>query len=133
MQVAVVLEHACVHYIRIPYPVELIKAFAVERLGDLDGAVTAEVEENDAVSVLDCADRLAVAGDDKWRQILVDNMVTVAVGIYGIGGGRELLGVAQHMRMPTALYHWPVGLIAVHGDFHAAAARGDHYVKIGCA
>ena len=40
---------------------------------------------------------------------------------------------ALDMDAPAALDHAPVGFVAVHGDVHAAAARGDPRVEIGAA
>ena len=138
VQVAVVLQHTGVQHVGHADAVELVELAVrrvgitlggIEGLGDLNGAVAAEVVEDHGVAVVDGTHRLTVLGDDEGRQILVDDAQLGAVGLHGLGGRSELTAVAQHVGVPAALHHRPVGLVAVHSHLHTAAARGDGDVE----
>ena len=45
-------------------------------------------------------------------------------------GRVEARPLAEHVGVPAALHHAPVGLVAVHGRDHAAAAGGDPVVPV---
>ena len=57
LQVAVVLQHACVAYVGLRTSVEVVELYHVERHGKLNSAVAAEVEQDNAVAVNDLAYR----------------------------------------------------------------------------
>jgi hypothetical protein len=130
LEVAVVLQHAGIGDPRLAHAVELVEVRFLEGARDLDRAVAAEVEEHHRVAVLDRADRLAVGGDDEGRQVLVDGAGMLFA--QRVDGGRAigiLVALAQHMHAPAFFHQGPVGLVAVHGDVLAAAARGDAGVE----
>ena len=133
MQVTVVLQHAGKQNGGNANAIKGIKAtVAVKGAGDLDGAVAAEVEEDDAVAVLDRTDGLAALGDNECRQILVQD----AGDLGAVGGDGSLCALkgaplAKHVRLPACLDHAPVCFVSVHGDLHTAAAGGDTSVEIG--
>ena len=130
VQVAVVLQHARVTDLRMPDAVEHVKVCLLEGAGDLKGAVPAEIEQQHAVAVFDGTGRTAVPINDKRGEILVDDArMFFPENADGIRGGGERLAFAQHMGVPAALDHAPVGFVAVHGDLHAPAAARDRAVK----
>ena len=130
VQIAVVFQHAGIGYLGSAYAVELVEVRAcLKGLGDLNGTVAAEIEEYDAVAILNGAHRLTVFGDNKGRQILVDDLGLGTVGFDGFLGGGKLSALTQNVGLPTQLYHRPVGLVAVHGDLHTSAAGGDLDIK----
>ena len=131
VQVAVVLQHTGVQHVGNADTVELVELAlgGIKGLGDLDGAVAAEVVEDHAIAVVDGTNGLAVLGDDEGRQILVDDAQLCAVGLHGLGGRSELTAVTQHVGVPATLHHRPVGLVTVHGHLHTAAACSDGNVE----
>ena len=130
MGVAVVLHHPGEGDRRPGAPVEEGEALLLEGAGNLDGAVTPEVVEHHRIAVFDASDGLASIGNDKLRQILIDGAgVAGTQAIHGSGSVGKLWSLAQHMVFPALLNHRPVGIVAVHGDVHAAAAGGDLCVK----
>lgn len=60
MQVAVVLEHACIKHFGHIASVEAREVRIVKRHRDFDCTVAAEVEQNHAVTIMHCADGLSV-------------------------------------------------------------------------
>ena len=125
IEVAIVLEHTGKVHAGIVAPVKVGKVLAVKCQGDLLGAVAAEVEEHHAVAVGNFGHGLAILGDDKRRQILIDAVFLRAVGFNGSLGVGELTADALNMGAPAGFHHGPVGLIAIHSDLHAAAAGSD--------
>ena len=128
LQIAVVFQHTGKVDAGVVAAVELVKILAVEGEGDLLRAVAAEVIQHDAVAVGDGRYGLAVALHDKGGQVLIDAVRLGAVGFDGLLRGREAAGKTLHMGAPAGLDHRPVGLVAVHGDLHSAAAGGDGVV-----
>ena len=96
---------------------------------DLDGAVSAEIEENHRVAVLDRSDRSAFFGNDERREVLVDRPGLAAKRLDGFLGRSELPALAEDVNMPPFLDHAPVGFIAVHRDAHPSAAGSDPRVE----
>ena len=132
MKVAVILKHTCETYLGNTDSVKLIEALvAIERLGDLDGAVAAEVEENYAIAVLDGANGLAVLCNNEGRKILVKN-----AGDLSAEGGNSLLcrskstSLAQNVSLPASFNHAPVCFVSVHGNVHTSAAGSDTNVEV---
>ena len=130
LEVAVVLHHADELHVGNRAAVELAQLGLGECAGELEGAVAAEVEEDHSGAVADRPNRLAVGiGDDEGEEILVNHArVLVAKGLYRLGRVRERAALAQNVVLPAALDHRPVGVVPVHGDEHAPAARGDAVV-----
>ena len=132
LEVAVVLHHAGVGDLREADTVEDLEVGFGEGAGDLDGAVAAEVEVDHGVTVDDGADGLATLCDHESGQVLVDDAgLFGAEDLDGLLGRSEAAALGQHVAFPAALDHAPVGLVAVHGDAHAATAGSDGGVKIG--
>ena len=129
-----VLHHPGVEDVGDAHAVELVKVLLLERARDLDGAVPAEVEEDNGVAVLNRADRLAARLDHEAVEILVGaGGVLPVVGLHGLAGGREMAPDAEHVRLPSALDDSPVRAVPVHRRHHAAAARRDPVVAAGHA
>ena len=64
--------------------------------------------------------------NDERQQILIDHAgIFGAVRLNGFPRGGELTALSLHVRAPALFDHRPVGLVAVHGNDHAAAAGGD--------
>ena len=64
--------------------------------------------------------------NDERQQILIDHAgILGAVGFNGFPRGGKLTALGLHVRAPALFDHRPVGLVAVHGNDHAAAAGGD--------
>lgn len=132
LQVAVVLQHACVAYVGLGTSVEVVELYHVERHGKLNSAVAAEVEQDNAVAVNDLAYRLAVLGNYECRKILIACYAGLsAQSVQRVHRGRELSALAAYVRVPAALYHRPVSLVAVHCDLHTSAAAC--YPALECA
>ncbi len=129
-QVAVVLHHAGEEHVRPRAPLEGRELLVLESARDLDGAVAPEVEADDPRAVADRPERRAgVVQDHERRQELVREAgLLLAEGFDGFARAGEAAGFAQDMRLPAALDDAPVGFVAVHGDQHAATARGDPVV-----
>ena len=53
---------------------------------------------------------------------LGDTRVLTAQRRHGLCGGGKTASVAEHVGLPSALNHLPVGVVAIHGDVHATAA-----------
>jgi len=129
--VAIVFHHAGEHYLRSAHPVEVGKIVLLEGLHDLEHAVAAEVERDDRRAVFDAADRLAVLGDDEGGQLLVDHARGLAPKcLERLHGRGKRAPVAEDVCFPATLDDGPVGLVAVHGGDHAAAAGGDAVAPI---
>ena len=131
MQVAVVLHHAGVLDVGVALSVELLEVLGLEGLGQLQGAVAAEVEEDDAVAVLDGPHRRAALGDDERRKILIDGPGLLSQRLDGTLGAVEEPALAEDVGLPSALYHVPVGVVPVHRDDHPSAAAGDPGIEVG--
>ena len=129
--VAVVFQHSGIQHLRGAHPVEFVKFTAhVEALGDFNGPVAPEVEENHAVAVLHGAHRLAVLSNDEGGQILVDHMKLLPVGFNRFFCRSKLPSFTQYMGVPALFHHAPVGFVPIHGDLHSASAGGNADVKI---
>ncbi len=130
LQVAVVLHHARVEDVRSLPAVEGVEVVLVEGAADLDGAVAAEVEEDDGGAVADRSDRLAVLGDHEGRQELIGGLRVLFVEAPNrlAQTAEGAIGLAVHVGVPAALDHRPVRLVAVHGGGHPPAAGGDPVV-----
>ena len=128
LQVAVVLQHTGKQHTGEISPVKLVKILPVEGQRDFLGPVAPEIEKDHAVAVGDPGHGSAGAGDDKGGQVLIDAAGLGAVGFNCLPGGSEHPAPALHMGAPAGFHHGPVGLIAVHGDLHTAAAGGDGVV-----
>ena len=130
VKVAVVLEHTCVNYLGNANSVELVElCSALKCLGDLDGTVATEVEEDNAVAILDSADGLAVLCNYERGEILVNDLGLISVGGDSLLCGCELSALTENVSLPACLNHTPVSLVSVHGDLHTAAARCDSDVE----
>lgn len=128
-EIAVVLHHADKQDVGSSNSVEFIEIFGFKSARQFDGAVASEIKEEDGVAVLDGANGLFVLCDHKgWDVLVVEVGILGARGGDGGGGARGLRAVTEHMGMPSHTDHFPVGFVAVHGDEHAAAARGDAVV-----
>ena len=130
MEVPIVLHHAGVLDLGVALAVELIQCLRLEGLGDLQGAVAAEIEEDDTIAVLYGPHRLAAFGDDKGRQVLVDGTGLAPQCLNRLLGAGKEPALSEDMGLPAALDHVPVGVVAVHRDDHSPAAAGDPGVKI---
>ena len=128
LQVAVVLEHTGKLHAGVVAPVEVVKLLAVKGQGNLLRPVAPEVEEDDAVAVGDLRHRRAAPLNHESGQILVDAAGLGAVGLDGRLGGGESSALCLDVGAPALLHHRPVGLVAIHGDLHTAAAGGDGVV-----
>ena len=128
LQVAVVLQHTGKQHAGEIPPVKLVKVLPVEGQRDFLGTVPPEVKEDHAVAVGDPGHGSAGAGDYKGGQVLIDTAGFGTVGFNCLPGGSEHPALALHMGAPAGFHHGPVGLIAVHGDLHTAAAGGDGVV-----
>ena len=96
------MQHAGIGDLRCSNAIESGEFRFLEGTRDLDGAVAAEIEEDDRVAVLDGADRLAVFGDDELRQILVDGAgILRAQAVDRSSRVGELRALAQHMGFPA--------------------------------
>ncbi len=133
LQIAVVLHHAGEGDLGQCAAREPGELFFRQGPRDLDGAIAAEVEEHHRVAVDDLSDGGSVLGDDKSRQILVDDLGLGAEGLDGFLGRAERAAFAQDMDLPTAVHHAPIGLVAIHGDVHASAAGSDGHIEGGSA
>ena len=130
MKVAVILEHTCVKNCGHSLAVELIKvSTGLKRLGDLDGTVTSEVIEDNAVAVLYGTYGLAVLCDNEGRKILVDDLGLCSVGVDSLLSGCKLSALAENVGLPACFNHSPVSLVSVHGDLHSAAAGCDSDIE----
>mmetsp|Transcript_11540 Transcript_11540/g.32739 ORF Transcript_11540/g.32739 Transcript_11540/m.32739 type:complete len:388 (-) Transcript_11540:627-1790(-) len=135
LEVAVVLHEPGKLDLGEALTVEGIEVLVLKGLADLNHAVCAEVEDDDGVAVLNGPHRgAAVIGDDKGGQPLIgDRIVSRAPqrgdGLHGVVEG--VGGLAQDVSKPALLHNVPVSLIAVHGDTHAASARGNLGVHPG--
>ena len=126
LEVAVIFQHTCELHASIVTAVKLVKVLAVKGEGNFLRTVAAEVEEDDAVAVFNLCNGLAVMRNDERQQILIDHAgILGAVGFNGLTRGGELTALSLHMRAPALFDHRPVGLVAIHGNDHAAAAGGD--------
>ena len=131
MEVAVVLEHSRIYDLRCADAVEFVEVVSrLESLRYLDRAVSAEVEEDHGVTVVDRSDGLAVLGDNERIEILIDRARFLAVGLYSLFGGSKHSSLAEHMGLPSELNHMPICFVTIHCDLHASAARRDLYVEI---
>ncbi|OQA26311.1 MAG: hypothetical protein BWY59_01432 [Verrucomicrobia bacterium ADurb.Bin345] len=125
-RVAVVLHHARVIHIRTRPAIELVERLLFESPADLDGPVAAEVEEDHAVAALDRAHRLAVARDYERRQVLVNrSRILLPERLDRLSRAGEHRPFPADVDIPPPLDHVPIGLVAVHRDLHAPAARRD--------
>ena len=118
-------------HIRHPTAVEFIEiAASVESFGNFHGAVAAEIKQDDRIAVFDFAHRVAVAGDDKFFQILIEHPGMVRPQLVdGLQSGGECTSLSVHMTVPAPLHHRPVGIVAVHGDVEASTAGGDAVIR----
>src|SRR5690606_40215961 len=74
LEIAVVLHHAAIKDLGSGSAIESLEMFILEGSADLDGSVTAEVEEHDGGAVTNGPDRLTLLiDDDEARQELVDD------------------------------------------------------------
>ena len=130
VEVAVVFHHAGVLDRRDADAVEPVEVLAgLEGCRQLEGAVAAEVEVDDGIAVFDRSDGLAVFGDHELLEVLIDDAGDFfAVGLDRFVRAREGAAFAEDVAVPAALDHRPVGVVAVHRDVHASAARGDFIV-----
>ena len=134
VEVAVVFHHAGVFNLRYRSavkPVEFGSGF--KGGGELKGTVSAEVEEDNRVTVVNGSYGLAVFRDDEFLQVLVNNAGDVlAPGFDCFMGARELTAFSADMYFPAAFYHGPVGVITIHGDEHASTAGGNTEIDAAC-
>ena len=124
LEVAVVLHHADKLDVRYGPTVELAELGLGKRKGELERAVATKVEEHDGRAIANRADRITLPVDDhEAQEVLVDHPgILVAKGLNRLGGARETPALTEHVMLPAALDHRPVGIVAVHRDEHAAAA-----------
>ena len=133
VQVAVVFHHTGIHYIGPYPPVEIGEFVLFKRRSDFQRTVAAEVVEDHRIVVFHGTHRsFAIFGDDKSIQILVDG--TGGFTQFGncFVGGSKHLAFAVNMDFPTGFHHCPVGVVAVHGDLHTAAAGSDFGIAARC-
>ena len=130
LKVSVILKHARIGNIGLCSSVKFIKIVIIKSHAELKRSVATEIKENYAVAVFDSAHRLAVFGNNKGRQILIDNSRYLGtVGFNGFLCRSKLPALALDMGFPAELNHIPIRLIAVHGDFHSATARSNSCIK----
>ncbi len=132
LQVAIILEHASVANLREANAVKFREAFFFECAGDFDSAVTTEVEEYNGVAIVDCADSLAVLGDNERRQILVDSLCFATESFDSFGCACKHAAFAKNVCLPAEFNHLPVSIVTVHGNLHTATTASDSYVEV-CA
>ena len=128
MGVAVVFHHACIFHGRNAHAVKRkVSALGcLERTGNLKRTVSAEVEVNYAVAVLNCSDRFSIFCNHELMHILVkQTCVFRAVGFDCLCRALKFASFAQNMSLPAALHHAPVRIVAVHRHVHASAARSN--------
>ncbi len=127
VQVAVVFHHAGIEHIRICFAIEFVKLFLFKGTRNFNGAVAAEIEIDHAIAVFDGAHWLALfIGNNKRRQVLIGDFgIFIIVGLYGFGGRTEGAGLTEHMRIPAAFDHAPVGIVTIHGGDHTTATGSD--------
>jgi len=128
LQVSVILEHTGKLHAGVVATVELVEILPVKGQGNLLGPVAAEVEKDHAVAVGNLGHGCTAALHHESGQVLVDAAGLVPVGLNGLPGGGEQTALALHMGPPAGFHHGPVGLVAVHGNDHTAAAGGDGVV-----
>lgn len=132
MGVAVVFHHAGVSDVGASDSVEFIEGVVVESARDFDGAVTSEVEEDDAIAVFDGAGGFAISDDDEgWEVLIADAVFFFTERFDGLCGAGEVARLPEDMGFPAAFDDAPIGFVAVHRRDHAAAARGDAIVAVG--
>ncbi len=131
-QVSVILQHTGKVYLRLLGHGELVKALVhiVESLGQLNGTVTAEVEQDHGIAVVNGTGGDTIFTNDEARQILIGIAALFTQCLDGFAGRRIHGAVSHNMDVPAPLYHRPVGFITVHGDGHTAAAGSDAAVEI---
>ncbi len=84
-EVSVILHHTRKMNFWNSNTVEFVEIFGFESLGNFDGAIASEIEENDAIVILDLTDGLMMIDDDEWGEVLV-----VLAGIFLVVGGNGL-------------------------------------------
>ena len=131
LQIAVILQHAAVEDLRLLRHRELVKALVhiIEGLGNLNCTVTAEVEEDDRITIINRTDRLTVLGNHEARQILIRIAAFLTQRLNRLTSRTKLTTVTHHMDVPALLNHRPVSFVAVHGDDHTSASRSDACVE----
>ena len=131
VQVFVILCHADKTDIWATNAIEEWKIIVGEGLGDFEGAIGTEIDVNHGVAVVNCADWLAVVGNNKGRHVLVlETRLFFAISFDGFGCIRELAAFAKHMGAPTLLNHAPVVFVAVASNDHATTAARDAIIRI---
>jgi len=73
LQVAVILQHTRIKNFRITDTVKFIKVRVIKSHTDFNRTISAEIEENNTVIIFNGSDRFTVLGNNKSRQILIDN------------------------------------------------------------
>ena len=105
---------------------KLASCRCLKRACHLKGTVSAEVEVDYAVAVVDCSDWLSVLCDYELVHILVKNARNFGtVGFDCLCRRVEHTSFAQNVRLPSALNHAPVSVVAVHCHVHTSAAGGN--------
>jgi hypothetical protein len=122
--VAVVLHHAGEGDRRARAAVEGVEGVLLEGTADLDGAVAAEVEQDDA-SPSRSARRAPSRSDDEGGEVLVVDLGFSAYKVWTASVAEANGRPGRARGSPAARDHLPVGVVAVHGDVHAPAAGGD--------
>jgi len=74
LQVAVILQHTRIKNFRITDTVKFIKVWVIKSHTDFNRTISAEIEENNTVIIFNSSDRFAIFGNNKSRQILIDNL-----------------------------------------------------------
>ena len=130
--VGVVLHHAGESDVGSANAVEFVEIVVVEGARNFKGAVASEVEEDDAVAVVDDAGGFSIAHDDERRKILVaDALLFFSESIDGVRGAGEGASLSEDVGFPAAFDDDPIGFVAIHRRHHTTAARGDAIVAIG--
>ena len=127
--IPVIFHHAGVEDLWIALPVEVGKIRLLKSLGDFNGSISSEVEEHHAVPVDNRTNRLCPFCNHERIHILVGNLwIFLIVGSNGLRGRGKHPAKTKNMGIPSLLNDSPVGLVAIHGGQHAAAAGGDSAV-----
>ncbi len=133
LEIAIILQHACIVYLRLLDLIECIEALVhvVKGLRNLNSTVTSEVKQNDRIAIINRTNRIAIlVSYHKARQILISIAAFLAVCLNSLTGRRELSAITHHMDVPAFLNHAPVSFITVHRNDHTAAAGGNRTMII---
>ena len=122
VQISIILQHSGKHHLRHSDTVELVKAFiSVKRQRDFLCAVTTEVEQYNAISILNRTDWRSILRDNESRQILIYYTGFCTIGFNCFLSRRKFSSFSKNVHMPSLFNHCPVRFVTVHGNGHTAA------------